>query len=150
MNHPRRQRLISHVRGGHSGSDGGGGRQLEGGGAADDSERAESFSEEEPERDELRKDGDEGDDQLERATPATVNVGATPGARSVIESLGTWLARRGSRGNLHPVQLGNGGPRQRKQARHARHHGDAPDKAANLLSRRGSESCQHVFWSAPA
>lgn len=32
--------------------------------------RTERLSEEEPERDELRKDGDEGDDQFQRATSA--------------------------------------------------------------------------------
>lgn len=70
VNHPRRQRLVLHIRGdrgGGRGGDAGGGRQLIGTAET----RTEGLSEEEPERDELGKHGDEGDDQLERATPAS-------------------------------------------------------------------------------
>jgi hypothetical protein len=102
VNHPRRQRLVRHVRGGR----GGGRRQPEGAAGT----RTEGLSEEEPERDELRKDGGEGDDQFQRATSA---VGRT--WRLVIESLsdvaGATTSLMGSRGNMRPVQRGNGGPR---------------------------------------
>lgn len=52
--------------------------------------RGRKVSDEEPERDELRKDGDEGDDQFQRATSAKGAYVAVSGSRA----FRMWRARR--------------------------------------------------------